>query len=433
MADRPRTRTIKTDYLARVEGEGAMLVKIRAGRVEEVKLNIYEPPRFFEAFLRGRAFTEAPDITARICGICPVAYQMSACAAMEDVCGVEVGGQLRALRRLLYCGEWIESHALHVFLLHLPDFLGYESALELARDKPELVAKALELKKIGNEVMAVIGGREVHPINVRVGGWYRTPRKKELRPLVERLERAREIALDTARLTAALDFPDYRQDYELVALSQPKEYPVDRGRIVSSRGLDIDVGEYDEHFVEEHVPWSNALHSTIRERGSYLCGPLARLAHGYGELSPLAREAAVDAGLDLGERNPFRSIVVRAVELVYAADEALRLVVDYEEPDAPAVEVEPRAGVGYGCTEAPRGILYHRYELDGDGTILDAKIVPPTSQNQRTIEDDLRGVVERSLDVPDGELALLCEQTIRNYDPCISCATHFLTLEVERS
>jgi coenzyme F420-reducing hydrogenase alpha subunit len=250
---------------------------------------------------------------------------------------------------------------------------------------------------------------------------------------VERLERAREIALDTARLTAALDFPDYRQDYELVALSQPKEYPVDRGRIVSSRGLDIDVGEYDEHFVEEHVPWSNALHSTIRERGSYLCGPLARLAHGYGELSPLAREAAVDAGLDLGERNPFRSIVVRAVELVYAADEALRLVVDYEEPDAPAVEVEPRAGVGYGCTEAPRGILYHRYELDGDGTILDAKIVPPTSQNQRTIEDDLRGVVERSLDVPDGELALLCEQTIRNYDPCISCATHFLTLEVERS
>jgi coenzyme F420-reducing hydrogenase alpha subunit len=429
---RPRTKTIKTDYLARVEGEGAMLVKIVGGRVEEVKLNIYEPPRFFEAFLRGRAFTEAPDITARICGICPVAYQMSACAAMEQVCGVEVGGQLRALRRLLYCGEWIESHALHVFMLHLPDFLGYESAIELARDHPDTLAQALELKKIGNELMALVGGREVHPINVRVGGWYRAPRKRELRPLVDKLERAREIALETVRFTAGLDFPDYEQDYELVALNEPGEYPIERGRIVSNRGLDIDASEYDGHFVEEHVAWSNALHSTLRERGSYLCGPLARFALGADRLSPLAREAATGAGLEPGERNPFRSIVVRSVELVYAADEALRLIGEYEEPDAPAVELEPRAGIGFGCTEAPRGILYHRYELGADGTILDAKIVPPTSQNQRTIEEDLRGVVESSLDVPDDELALLCEQTIRNYDPCISCATHFLTLEVDR-
>jgi coenzyme F420-reducing hydrogenase alpha subunit len=358
---------------------------------------------------------------------------MSACAAMEQACGVEVGGQLRALRRLLYCGEWIESHALHVYMLHLPDFLGYESAIELARDHPDTVARALELKKTGNELMAVIGGREIHPINVRVGGWYRAPRKRELQPLVEKLERAREIALETVRFTATLDFPDYEQDYELVALDEPAEYPVDRGRIVSNRGLDIPVSDYDDHFVEEHVAWSNALHSSLRERGSYLCGPLARFALGFDRLSPFALEAAVEAGLGPDERNPFRSIVVRSVELVFAADEALRLIAEYEEPDAPAVEVEPRAGVGHGCTEAPRGILYHRYELDGDGTIVDAKIVPPTSQNQGTIEEDLRGVVERSLDVPDEELSLLCEQTIRNYDPCISCATHFLTLEVERS
>jgi sulfhydrogenase subunit alpha len=427
-----RTKTIRTDYLARVEGEGAMLVTIDGREVSEVKLKIYEPPRFFEAFLRGRAFTEAPDITARICGICPVAYQMSAVEAMEQICGVEVDGQLRALRRLLYCGEWIESHALHVFMLHLPDFLGYESAIEVAREHPELVHRALELKKTGNEVMAVVGGREVHPINVRVGGWYRVPRKRELAPLVEKLERAREIALEAVRVTADLDFPDYDQDYELVALSQPGEYPIDRGRIVSNRGLDIAPAEYDEHFVEEHVEWSNALHSSLRERGSYLCGPLARFALGYEDLSPLAREAAEHAGVGPGERNPFRSIVVRSVELVYAADEALRLLAGYEEPDVPAVEIEPRAGVGYGCTEAPRGILYHRYRIDDEGTILDAKIVPPTSQNQRTIEEDLRGVVERSLDIPDEELTLLCEQTIRNYDPCISCATHFLKLEVER-
>jgi coenzyme F420-reducing hydrogenase alpha subunit len=431
MAQR-RTKTIKTDYLARVEGEGAMHVTIEDGRVIDVQLRIYEPPRFFEAFLRGRAFTEAPDITARICGICPVAYQMSAVQAMEQACGVHVDGQHRALRRLLYCGEWIESHTLHIFMLHLPDFLGYESAIEMARDHPETIAKALELKKIGNEVMALIGGREIHPINVRVGGWYRVPRKRELTPLVERLERARELALEAVRFTSSLGFPDYMQDYELVALSEPGEYPVDRGRIVSNRGLDIAADNYDEHFVEEHVPWSNALHSSLRERGSYLCGPLARFALSYNRLSPLAHEAAASAGIGPGERNPFRSIVVRSVELVYAADEALRLLANYEEPDAPAVEVEPRAGVGYGCTEAPRGILYHRYQIDDDGTILGAKIVPPTSQNQRTIEEDLRGVVERSLDVPDDDLSLLCEQTIRNYDPCISCATHFLTLEVER-
>jgi coenzyme F420-reducing hydrogenase alpha subunit len=428
----PKTKTIRTDALARVEGEGAMYVRIAGREVEEVKLNIYEPPRFFEAFLRGRGFTEVPDITARICGICPVAYQMSSVTAMEMACGVEVGGQLQALRRLLYCGEWIESHALHVFMLHAPDFLGYPSAIELARDAPDVVASALEMKKIGNELMTVVGGREVHPINVKVGGWYRAPRKGELAPLVPKLERAREIALEAVRITSGFDFPDYEQDYELVALDHPGEYPIDRGRVVSNRGLDIPVTEYDDHFVEEHVEWSNALHSRIIERGSYLCGPLARFALAADRLSPIARDAAGEAGLEPSERNPFKSIVVRSVELVYAADEALRIIAEYEEPDAPAVEVEPRAGVGYGCTEAPRGILYHRYEIDAEGSILDAKIVPPTSQNQRTIEEDLRGVVERSLDMPDEELTIRCEQTIRNYDPCISCATHFLTLDVER-
>ena len=428
-----RTKTIKTDYLARVEGEGGMRVRIEDGVVTDVALNIFEPPRFFEAFLRGRQFTEAPDITARICGICPVAYQMSSVQAMERACGVEVTGQLKALRRLLYCGEWIESHALHVYMLHAPDFLGYASAIELARVSPEIVAQALELKKTGNEVMTVVGGREVHPINVRVGGWYRAPRKSELAALVPKLERAREIALATVTVVSGFDFPDYEHDYELVALDDPAGYPIDSGRIISNRGIDIDVSEYEEHFAEEHVERSNALHSRRIGGGSYLCGPLARFALGYDRLSPLAKEAAVAVGLTAAERNPFKSIIIRAVELVYAADEALRLIAEYEEPDAPSIPVEPRGGVGWGVSEAPRGILYHRYELAEDGTILVAKIVPPTSQNQKAIEEDLRGVVERSLDVPDAELGILCEQTIRNYDPCISCATHFLTLEVERS
>jgi coenzyme F420-reducing hydrogenase alpha subunit len=429
----PERRTIKTDYLARVEGEGAMSVRLANGTVEHVELRIFEPPRFFEALLRGRSFMEAPDITARICGICPVAYQMSSVQAMEHVCGVEVTEPIKMLRRLLYCGEWIESHALHVYMLHAPDFLGYEGAVELARDAPEAVAKGLALKKTGNEVMILVGGREIHPINVRVGGFYRAPTRKELRALVDPLERAREIALETARWTSGFDFPEHEVAGELVALARPGTYAIEEGRIGSDRGLDIAVAEYDEHFLEEHVERSNALHSRRSDGGTYLCGPLARYSLGSDRLSPLAREVAAECGLGSTCRDPFRSIVVRSVELVYACDEALRLIAEYEEPDVPFVPVEPVAGVGCGATEAPRGLLYHRYEISRDGTILDAKIVPPTSQNQLAIEDDLRGVVGRYVDRADDELQHLCEQTIRNYDPCISCATHFLTLEVERA
>jgi coenzyme F420-reducing hydrogenase alpha subunit len=429
-----RTRTIKTEYLARVEGEGGMLVKMRDGSVTDVKLQIYEPPRFFEAFLRGRQFTEAPDVTARICGICPVAYQMSSCLAMESLAGVEVDGQLRALRRLLYCGEWIESHTLHVYMLHAPDFLGVSSAVELAQINPELVEKALRLKKIGNDVMRVVGGREVHPINVRVGGWYKTPPKAQLEALVPDLEWALDASVETVRIAAGLDFPELEQDVEFVALDAGGEYPIDHGeRIISTRGLDFPIPEFYDHIVEEHVEHSNALHARLRARGSYLVGPCARYALHRELLSPRALAAADEVGLEPVVVNPFRSIVVRAVELVHACDEALRLIAAYDEPAVPSLEVVPRAGWGHGASEAPRGVLYHRYRLDDAGSILDAKIVPPTSQNQRSIEEDLFAFVSAHASLPDDELRLRCEQAIRNYDPCISCATHFLKLDVERS
>jgi coenzyme F420-reducing hydrogenase alpha subunit len=427
-----KSKTIQVDYLARVEGEGALYVKIKDQRVAEVKLRIFEPPRFFEAFLRGRNFSEAPDITARICGICPVAYQMSACHAMEDALGVTVDGPLRALRRLLYCGEWIESHTLHIYMLHAPDFLGYPDAIRMAKDHAAAVQRGLRLKKIGNEIVSLLGGREIHPINVRVGGFYRVPTKHELAPLAESLKWAREAALETVRWVATFPFPDFERDYEFVALRHPDEYPFNEGRLVSNKGLDIAVREYDQHFMEEHVAHSNALHSVLRERGPYFVGPQARYSLNFDKLSPLAREAAQTAGLGPVCRNPFRSILVRAVEVVYACDEALRILGQYEMPDRPAVHAEARVGIGHGCTEAPRGILYHRYRLDGHGAILDAKIVPPTSQNQKTIEEDLRQFVPAHLDAPKEQLQWQCEQAIRNYDPCISCATHFLKLEIER-
>jgi len=428
-----RTRTIRTDYLARVEGEGAMYVELEDGAVRDVRLRIYEPPRFFEAFLRGRAYTEVPDLVARICGICPIAYQMSAARAIEDACGVTIDdGPIRDLRRLIYCGEWIESHSLHVYMLHAPDYLGYPGALEMARDHPDLLEHGLALKKAGNALITAIGGREVHPVNVRVGGFYRMPARAELRALRDPLARAREIALDTVRWTSKLAFPDVELAPEHVALRDPTGYPIDLGRIVSDGGLDIGPAQFDEHVVEEQVEHSTALRARLRARGSYLTGPLARYSLGAAALRPLAREAAREAGLPPSCHNPFQSIVVRAVELVQATDEALALIERYEPPDRPAVEVLPRRGAGHGVTEAPRGMLYHRYELDDDGTILDARIVPPTSQNQRAIEEDMRAVVQRHLDLPDDELTLRCEQAIRNHDPCISCATHFLTLTVAR-
>ena len=427
------TKTIKVDYLARVEGEGALYVKMRGDKVMDVKFKIFEPPRFFEAFLRGRSYSEAPDITARICGICPIAYQMSAIHAMEDAFGAHVEGQLRALRRLVYCGEWIESHVLHIFMLHAPDFLGYPDALRMARDHPEMVKRALQLKKAGNAIVALIGGREIHPVNVRVGGFYKAPSKQELAQLAEQLKWGRDAALESVRWVAQLPFPDFEQDYEFVALRHPAEYPFNEGRLVSNKGLDIAVRGYEDHFIEEHVAYSNALHSLLKDHGAYFVGPLARYNLNFDRLSPLAQEAARAAGLGPTCRNPFQSIIVRSVEVLYAFDEALRIIEQYEMPDQPAVELHPRASVGYAITEAPRGILYHRYRLDDEGLILDAKIIPPTSQNQKTIENDLRHYVEQALHLPEEQLTWQCEQAIRNYDPCISCATHFLKLHVERS
>jgi len=432
MSDAGGTRTIEVDYIARVEGEGALYIRTEGDRVEDCQLRIFEPPRFFEGLLRGRAYTEAPDITARICGICPIAYIMSASHAMEDVAGVRVGGALRELRRLIYCGEWIESHVLHIYMLHLPDFLGYPDAVTLAKDRPETVRRALRLKKAGNSLMRCIGGREVHPVNLRVGGFYRAPSRAELDALVPELEWALGAALETVALVQTLDFPDFEADYEFMALRHPEEYPFNEGRLCSTGGVDVPVSRYDEVLSEAHLAHTTALQSRNAEGQPVMMGPMARYALNRDRLTPRARRAADDAGLGEACRNPFRSIVVRAVEVVFALEEALRIIRAYEPPADACVPVGPTAGTGYGATEAPRGICYHRYRTDGDGIIRDAKIVAPTSVNQARIEADLRALVEPNLALDDTALQALCEQAIRNYDPCISCSTHFLDLRLER-
>ena len=427
-----KNKFIKVDYLARVEGEGGLHIKIRDNKVSDIKFNIFEPPRFFEAFLRGRKFIEAPDITARICGICPIAYQMSSAHAMEMACGVKVEGALRQLRRLIYCGEWIESHALHVFMLHAPDFLGYEDAVSMASDYPDLVKRGLKLKKIGNDLMTFLGGREIHPVNLCVGGFYKVPTKKELQKMVEPLKWALETSIETVRSVADLDFPDFQQDYEFVSVGHEKEYPFNEGRVISNKGVDIPVSDFLNVFEEEHVSHSTSLHSRIKERGAYHVGPMARYNLNFEKLTPLAQKSAIEAGLGQKCRNPFKSIIVRAVELVFACEEAIRIIDEYEMPDYPQINITPKAGVGHGATEAPRGLLYHRYEIDDSGVIKNARIIAPTSQNQKVMENDLAAFVQQNLTLSHDDLTWKCEQAIRNYDPCISCSCHFLKLHIDR-
>ncbi|HVB43365.1 MAG TPA: nickel-dependent hydrogenase large subunit [Streptosporangiaceae bacterium] len=436
-------RTLVTTGLARVEGEGSMYVRVAGDQVEQVRLDIYEPPRFFEAFLRGRSYIEPPDITARICGICPVAYQTSACQAIEAACGVRLTDELADLRRLLYCGEWISSHALHIYMLHAPDFLGYPGAVEMARDHREVVERGLALRRTANVVMATIGGRSVHPVNVRVGGFYRAPSAGELRPLAEQLRAALDLAVETVRWVSGFEFADFRVEHEFLALTEPGRYPIERGTLISSGGLAFDGAEFEQYVTEEQVPHSTALHARLAAPGQdgaggsggdgrYLTGPLARYSLNSRWLTPAAAESARAAGLGPVCRNPFQSIIVRAVEVVCAIEEALALIERYRQPAEPFVPVTPRAGLGHGISEAPRGVLYHRYELDSAGNVAAAKIVPPTSQNQGAITDDLREFVADRLDFDDLALTRACEQAIRNYDPCISCAAHFLTLTVDR-
>jgi coenzyme F420-reducing hydrogenase alpha subunit len=426
------TKRIRVEMLARVEGEGGLEVDIADGAVQSVRLSIFEPPRLFEAFLRGRAAAEAPDIAARICGICPVAYQMSAAHAIEAAYGVQPVPEVRALRRLLYCGEYIESHALHMVMLHAPDFLGYEDGIAMAAAHGELVKRALAAKKAGNALMRVLAGREIHPINVRLGGFYRLPGRAELLALQPDLARARDDSVAILRWAAAFEFPDIERDWELVALRHPTEYPLNEGRIASTGGIDIAADAFETVFEERHIAHSNALHAVVRDRGAYLTGPLARYALNFDRLPAHIQALAREVGLGPVCRNPYRSILVRAIETVFVCEEAMRLIATYRPPQAAPPAVVPRAGTGAWATEAPRGLLWHRYEIDSDGTILSARIVPPTAQNQPAIEADLLDIARRRIDAPDDVLQLACEAAVRNHDPCISCATHFLRLTVNR-
>ncbi len=423
------------DLLTRVEGEGRFYLKVKDGKVVESQLNIFEAPRYFEALLRGRAIEEVPDIVARICGICPVAYQMSAVRALENALEIVPPSGIRALRRLLYCGEWIESHALHIFLLHAPDFLGYASAMAMAVDHKAVVERGLRIKKAGNALIALLGGRAIHPVSVRVGGFSAAPERQTLLELRPTLKMALDDALKTVQWTAGFSFPAFEQDYTFVCLDG-KGYPLEWGDAVFISGQgSVPVADFHSRISESQVAHSTALHSRLKNGKHYLCGPMARLNRHEQHLHPLvleALEALRKNGFSLSVCNPYQSIIIRALELVHALAEAVDIIDNYQRPDPAFVTYTPKDAVASGATEAPRGLLYHRYQIAKDGLVKDATIIPPTSQNQAQIEADLVSAAPQLLALDHEPATRLCEQLIRSYDPCISCATHFLRLDIDR-
>ncbi len=417
-------KTIRLKQLARVEGDGGLSVNIKSGRVVEARFNITEPPRLFEAFLRGRHYTEVPDLAARICGICPLAYQLSAAMAMEKAFGLVVEPQAANLRRLIFLAEWIASHSLHIHLLHAPDFFDCADAIELSKKHPQVVRRGLRLKQIGNAIVRCVGGREVHPVNLRIGGFYRYPSRSALLALRADLQWALEAAHETVLWTAGLIFPDFQGDYVFLALHHPDRYAVLEGRLRFSAGTDLDIDDFENFIEEQQVAHSTALQARIRNQGAYMVGPLARFNLNFEQLSSSVQSAARSVGLQPVCSNPFKSIAVRAVEILQACEEALALVESYEAAEPAEKTVNAVAGSGFGCTEAPRGLCWHHYRLDKDGYVQQARIVPPTAQNLKVIEADLEAWVHQQKDLPLEQLQWKCEQLVRSYDPCISCSCH---------
>jgi coenzyme F420-reducing hydrogenase alpha subunit len=430
-------RLIRVPILTRVEGEGALNIRLRGSSIEGVELNIYEPPRFFEALLRGRPIEDVADITSRICGICPIAYQMTAVQAIESILGVGVPASIADLRRLVYCAEWIESHVLHIHLLHAPDFFDCHSAMELAKKFPVEVKRGLRLKQIGNRILEVLGGRAIHPINIAIGGFYRLPKESEIRELIPMVQQGLEGAMQAALWLSGLSFPDFSVPYNYVSLTHPERYPIESGEIAIDEDLIIQACQYESHFQEVQVPHSTALQSRrMPDRGEYFVGPMARLYYNQSRLTPQAKQLADQIGFDARRCNPHQSILARAIETVFAFEESLRILTSlsyrelYQSPCQ--VAYAPKAGGGQSLTEAPRGLIFHRYQIDAQGHVESAKIVPPTSQNQARIEADLVCLLEQMHAQSDTAIAQACERLVRTYDPCISCSTHFLKVKIDR-
>jgi sulfhydrogenase subunit alpha len=419
------TKTIDVNYIARVEGRGALNINVsKDGTIQDLRFRIYEPPRFFEAFLIGRRYTEVMELTSRLCGICPVAHQITALRAVENAIGLEPSDQTKDLRKLLALSAHIQSHVLSMYFLSLPDLLGYESALAMAKDHLDTVKRGLRLKKLGNDISDLVGGRAVHPVTAVVGGFTALPDKNKLQIIRKRLLEAKKDANDTVDLLSTIEIPQFIRKCEHLAISNTKTYAINTGRFRSTEGLNIHESEYRDYISEKQVPYSTALHSHIKTRDSFMVGPLPRVNLNFGQLSSDAKEAAKRSGVKFPNFNPFISHLARAIEVVHNIDESIEIIDRLPLKEEEKKEITCRAGFGAAITEAPRGSLYHSYLLDNNGIVQKADLVPPTAHNANNVEKDMHEFLLTILDEPIEEIKRKCEMLVRAYDPCISCSTH---------
>lgn len=425
--DATKKKDLRLDlhHLTRVEGHGNIVVGVRDGIVEQCELQIVEAPRFFEAMLRRKPYEQVPHLASRICGICAVAHTTASLRAIEDALGVEPSEQTRLLRALTFYAEMLDSHILHTYLLVAPDLFGQGSAISLARSQPELVLRALRMKKLAGDICTAIGGRHTHPITMVVGGFTHHPTKEELRALGERLEAARVDVETTVELFQGLSIPPFQRDTEFIALHKEGEYPFIDGDIASSDGGLWPVDQYRDVTNEHLVSHSTAKRSRNR-RQSYMVGALARFNLNHAMLHPKARKAAAALSLTSPCSNPFTNTIAQVVETAHCLEQAIETVVQlldsglhHEEPSQPT----RRSGEGVGACEAPRGTLFHHYVIK-NGYLTEANCITPTAQNLANIEADMRAMIPPLLDRPPEEIIHPLEMLVRAYDPCISCSTH---------
>jgi len=432
MSSGNKSYEIKVQHLARVEGEGGVWVKIKDGKIEYVEVNIFEPPRFFEAFLRGRSYLEAPDLTARICGICPLAYVMAASRAMEKILGIQLSEETDKLRKIAFYGEWIESHVLHFMFLHAPDFLGQHSIFDIAKENPQAVKDAVGLRKWGNRAIEIVGGRPVHPVGFRVGGLHRIIKKEELLPLLKNFNEVEKMARNLLEFVVNLPIPEIEYDLVLMSLKGDREYPILKGVVANNLGGEFPEDDLEKNITVEQKIYSNALHYRLKNGRPYITGPIARFNLNYDLLAPEVKDILEKAGYKAPLKNTYQSIVARAAETYHAVLEIKKLIESYSEPPQPYIEAEVRAGKGAAISEAPRGMLYHYYEVDENGKIVYANIIPPTAQNYAAMEEDIIKVQDLIVNAPREKAQRVVEMTIRNYDPCISCSVHAIKLKILR-
>ena len=407
--------------MARVEGETSLAIELDG--TPFLQLKIFEPPRFFEGFLVGRKYDEVGDIVSRICGICPISHMTTALLAIEKAAGIKVGAQTTVLRHVFSLSQIVASHLVHLYMLAMPDYYGHPGITGMQERFGASIARFIRMKDVVNRLSGAIGGRALHPVTQVPGGFTSLPNPEEFGAILEQLKSIQQDAEQVVRDVAQFQFPDFYAPCEHVVLDRAQEYAINEGRIVSDRGLDISVDDYQVHFTESEVPYAFAKQSTIGGQGIFRVGALARLNVKFASLQDRTRSLAQEVGLQMPHSNPFYNNLAQSLEVVDGIEQCIRILesTTFEDEE---IYASPERGEGGAATEAPRGLLYHWYKISRKGVVEQAKIVTPTSHNFLAIERDLKELVTQNQGLEREKLRLLCEQLVRAYDPCFSCSVH---------